>query len=275
MSRRLVDRMATLACGTAVAIAFVPLVSLLWTLLARGATSLSWNLVTRLPAPVGETGGGLANAIAGTLYMVTLASLLALPLGIGIGVFLAARGRTKLGGLVAYLCEMLSGIPSIVVGVVVYGIVVVPMKRFSALAGALALALLMIAPLARAAADVLRTVPTALVEASLALGVPRWRTTLSIVLRTASGALANAALLSIARALGETAPLLFTSLNNQFWNFNPTQPTASLTVQIYTYAISPYEEWQRQAWAGALCLLVLTALISSVARALVRTRSPA
>ncbi len=259
-------------CGAAVVLALLPLASVLWLVVTKGISSLSVDFFTKLPMPVGETGGGVGNAIVGTLFMVALASLIGIPLGVGAGVFLAERGDGKLGGAVRATAEVLAGVPSIVLGVVAYGLVVIPMKRFSALAGAMALAILMIPTLARATEEMVRLVPRPLREASLALGVPAWRTSLSVVLRTALGGLVNAALLSIARAAGETAPLLFTALNNQYWNWKPDQPTASLTVQIYNYAISPYPDWHDKAWGAALCLLIIVGILSLTARLLAGRR---
>jgi phosphate transport system permease protein len=243
-----------------------------WLVISRGVHALSLSFFTHLPAPVGEPGGGVANGILGTLYLVALASSIGLPIGVGAGVFLAERGDGKAGHLVRFAAEVLGGVPSIVVGVVAYGLVVVPMRRFSAIAGAIALAILMIPTLARATEEAVRLVPRSLREASLALGVPAWRTSLSVVLPTALGGVINACLLAIARATGETAPLLFTALNNQYWNFRPDQPTASLTVQIYNYAISPYQDWHEKAWGAALCLLLLIGLFSLVARLFQRRR---
>jgi phosphate transport system permease protein len=259
-------------CGAAVVLALLPLVSVLWLVVTKGASSLSVAFFTQLPTPVGETGGGVGNAIVGTLFMVALASIIGIPLGVGAGVFLAERGDGKLGGAVRATAEVLAGVPSIVLGVVAYGLVVIPMKRFSAIAGGLALAILMIPTLARATEEMVRLVPRPLREASLALGVPAWRTSVSVVLRTALGGLINAALLSIARAAGETAPLLFTALNNQYWNWKPDQPTASLTVQIYNYAISPYPDWHDKAWGAALCLLIIVGILSLSARLLAGRR---
>jgi phosphate transport system permease protein len=252
-------------CATAVVVALVPLFSVLWLVVSRGVHSLSWTFFTSTPVPVGEVGGGVGNAIVGTLFMVAIASVIGLPLGVGAGIFLAERGDGKLGHTVRFTAEVLAGVPSIVVGVVAAGLLVKG-RGFSALAGSVALAILMIPTLARATEEMVRLVPRSLREASLALGVPAWKTSLSVVLRTALGGLLNAALLSIARAAGETAPLLFTALGNTYWNWNPRQPTASLTVQIYNYAISPYEDWHDKAWGAALCLLLLIGMLSLLAR---------
>jgi phosphate transport system permease protein len=265
-ARSVTNIVMTGLCAGAVLVALVPLFSVLWLVVSKGAHSLSLAFFTQLPAPVGEVGGGVGNGILGTLYMVGFASLFGLPLGIGAGIFLAERGDGRMGHAVRFTAEVLAGVPSIVIGVVAYGLIVLPMRHFSALAGAVALAILMIPTLARATEEMIRLVPRSLREASLALGVPAWRTSLSVVLRTALGGLINAALLAIARAAGETAPLLFTALNNQYWNVHPLQPTSSLTVQIFNYAISPYEDWHAKAWGAALCLLLLIGTLSLLAK---------
>jgi phosphate transport system permease protein len=265
--RRARDRAMTWACGFAVVCALLPLLSLLALVLSRGLRGLSLDFFTRLPAPAGEP-GGMANALAGTLLLVGLAALLGIPLGLGAGLFLAERGDGRAGRAVRFCAEILASVPSIVIGVVVYGLVVVPMGGFSALAGACALALIMAPTLARATEEMVRLVPRPLREASLALGVPAWRTSLRIVLRTALPGLINACLLVVARAAGETAPLLFTSLNNQYWNFRPDQPTASLTVQIFNYSGTAHPEWHDQAWAAALVLIVIVGGASLLARRL-------
>jgi phosphate transport system permease protein len=271
-ARRLTNRVMLGLCAVALLVALVPLLSIFWLVISRGAAGLSWTFLTSLPTPVGEPGGGVGNAIAGTLMIVGLACLIGIPLGIGAGVYLAERGDGPLGSAVRFTAEVLAGVPSIVIGIVAYGLVVMPMRRFSALAGAVALALLMIPTLARTAEEILRTVPGTLREASLALGIPAWKTSLRVVLRTALGGMVTAALLAISRAAGETAPLLFTALNNQYWNARPDQPTASLTVQIFNYAISPYEDWHGKAWAAALLLLLLVAALNLLARLGSRTR---
>jgi phosphate transport system permease protein len=270
--RGFVNGVWTVVCGLGVVFAIVPLASLLWLVISRGVAGLTPSFFVSLPAPVGEPGGGVGNAIAGTLLMVGLASVVALPVGIGAGVFLAEKGDGKAGRLVRFTTEVLSGVPSIVIGIVAYGLAVVPMKRFSALAGGLALALLMVPTLARSTEDFVRLVPSSLREASLALGVPAWRTSILVVLRTAAGGIITAVLLAVARAAGETAPLLFTALNNQYWNFRPDQPTASLTVQIFNYAISPYEDWHAKAWTAALVLLLLVGGLNLLARILSRNK---
>jgi phosphate transport system permease protein len=271
-ARKARDHAWTAICAGAVVLALLPLLSLLWLVVSRGASGLSLAFFVERPTPVGEPGGGVGNAILGTFFMVGMASLVAVPIGVGTGVFLAEKGDGWLGTAVRFMTEVLSGVPSIVIGIVAYGLLVVPMKRFSALAGAASLALLMVPPLARAAEEFVRLVPGTLREASLALGVAQWRTSLRVVLRTALPGILTAILLAVARAAGETAPLLFTALNNQYWNTRPDQPTASLTVQIFNYAISPYDDWHQKAWSAALVLLLLVGVLNLLARALARGR---
>jgi phosphate transport system permease protein len=263
---------ATAACGAMVLLALVPLVSVLWLVISKGAAGLSLGYFIHRPAPVGEAGGGVGPAIVGTFFMVGLACLVSIPLGVGAGAYLAEAGERPMARAVRFTAEVLAGVPSIVVGVVAYALLVVPMRRFSALAGACALSLVMIPPLARATEEFVKLVPGSLREASLALGVPGWRTSLKVVLRTALPGIVTATLLAVARAAGETAPLLFTALNNQYWNLRPDQPTASLTVQIFNYAISPYESWHAQAWTAALVLLLLVGGLNLLARVASRDR---
>ncbi len=264
--RRVVNHLVTALCAAMVVAALIPLGSLLWLVVSKGAAGLTPSFFTNLPTPVGEPGGGVGPAILGTLMLVGLACLLGLPLGIGAGVFLAEKGDGPFGRAVRFTAEVFSGVPSIVVGIVAYGIVVLSMHRFSMMAGSLALALLMVPTLARTTEELVRLVPSTLREASLALGIPQWKTSLRVMLRTAAGGILTAALLAIARAAGETAPLLFTSLNNQYWNTRPDQPTASLTVQIFNYAISPYQDWHQKAWSAALVLLLLVGGLNVAAR---------
>ena len=268
--RRAVDALVTVACGAMVLAAVVPLGSLLWLVVSNGLPGLSVSFFTSLPRPVGESGGGVGNAVVGTAMMVGLACVVGLPVGIGAGVFLAEKGDGAFGRAIRFTADVFSGVPSIVIGIVAYGIVVIPMRRFSALAGALALALLMVPTLARSTEELVRLVPSTLREASLALGVAQWKTSLRVVLRTAAGGILTAVLLAIARAAGETAPLLFTALNNQYWNLRPDQPTASLTVQIFNYAISPYPDWHQKAWSAALVLLALVGALNLAARLALR-----
>jgi phosphate transport system permease protein len=239
-------------------LALTPLFLVLSYLLGKGAGSVNWNFFTKMPAPVGQAGGGMANAIVGTFELVGLAMLMGVPIGVGGGIYLAENRGQYLSQTIRFAADIMMGIPSIVVGIFVYALVVRPMGGFSALAGAIGLAIIMIPLVTRTTEEMILLVPHELREASLALGVPRWRTTLLVVARTATSGIATGVILAIARVAGETAPLLFTAFGNRFWSTSLIQPVASLTVQVYTYAISPFADWQRQAWAGAL---VLTAIV--------------
>jgi len=269
---RVTDRLVRGACVAATVVALVPLVAVLVWVAAKGLRGLSWAFLTGLPKPVGEAGGGMGNAIVGTLELVGLACLFAIPVGVLGGVYLAELGRGRFGHAVRFAADVLTGVPSIVVGIFVYGLMVLTMRRFSALAGGAALAVIMLPVVMRTTEELVRLVPDGLREAALALGVPRWRATVKVVLRTAAPGIATGVMLAVSRAAGETAPLLFTAFNNRFWSEGLTQPIASLPVQIFTYAVAPYEDWQRQAWAGALTLVVLVLLLNLGARLLTRHR---
>jgi phosphate transport system permease protein len=242
----------------ATVLALVPLFLVLGYLLSKGASSVNWNFFIRMPAPVGQPGGGMANAIAGTFELVAVAIVMGAPVGIGAGIYIAENPARWLARAVRFAADIMMGIPSIVIGIFVYTVVVEPVGGFSTLAGAVALAIIMVPLVTRTTEEMILLVPAELREAALALGVPHWRTTLSVVARAAASGIATGIILAIARIAGETAPLLFTAFGNRFWSTALTQPIASLTVQVYTYAISPFADWQRQAWAGAL---VLTAIV--------------
>lgn len=235
-------------------LALVPLFLVLGYLVSKGASSLNLNFFTQTPRPVGEQGGGMANAIVGTFELVGMACLIGVPIGIGAGLYLAEHPLTSVGRAIRFAADITMGVPSIVIGIFAYAVVVRPMHGFSALAGSFALAVIMVPLVTRTTEEMVKLVPRELREAALALGVPRWRTSLSVVVRTALAGIATGVILAIARITGETAPLLFTSFGNQFWSTSVTQPIASLTVQVYAFAISPFADWQRQAWAGALVL---------------------
>lgn len=269
-SRRVVDRLASAAAVLCTVALLAPLALILGYLLVKGVTALNLDFFTQLPKPVGETGGGMANAIVGSLTLVALACVLGLPIGVLTGVYLAEHGRTPLGATVRFCADVLNGVPSIVIGIYAYTLVVLPMKGFSAYAGAMALGVIMLPIVARTTEEMIRLVPTSLREASLALGVPMWRTTISVVLRTARAGILTGIMLSIARVAGETAPLIFTAFGNQYWQSGLRGPISSLPVQIYTYAISPFDDWHRQAWAGALVLMSLIAITSLSVRLLTR-----
>lgn len=236
----------------------VPLVAILGYLLYKGASSLNLAFFTKVPVPVGETGGGMANAIVGSGVILGLASLMGIPVGIGAGVYLAEYAQdTWLGQAVRFTADVLNGVPSIVMGIAAYALIVVPMKHFSGYAGAVALAIMMVPTVTRTTEEMLATVPRAVREAALGLGIPKWRTTISVTLRTASPGIITGCMLAFSRVAGETAPLLFTAFGNQFWSFALNQPIAALPLQIFVYAVSPYDEWHRLAWAGALVLILM------------------
>ncbi len=239
-------------------IVIIPLIAILAYLLFMGAHSLNLNFFTKIPAPVGEEGGGMANAIAGSGIILAIASVLGIPVGIAAGVYLAEFGRGRmLAGAVRFTADVLNGVPSIVMGIAAYSLVVVKQGHFSAFAGGVALAVMMVPTITRTTEEMLATVPNAIREAALGLGVPRWRTVLSVSLKTASPGIITGCMLAFARVAGETAPLLFTAFGNQFWSFKLNEPIAALPLQIYVYAISPYDEWHRLAWAGSLVLIVM------------------
>jgi phosphate transport system permease protein len=241
-------------------------------LVLKGASSVNWNFFTHLPAPVGAVGGGMANAIVGSLELLALAGLIGIPIGVLGGVYLAEYGSARINSILRFLADVLNGVPSITWGVVVYGLVVLRFKGFSAYAGGLALGLIMIPLILRTTEEVVLLVPNGYREASLALGVSRWKTIVHIVMKTASKGIITGILLALARVGGETAPLLFTAFGNRFWNHSLSEPIAALPLQIFTYAISPYDDWHRQAWAGALVLVTGIFCVNVLVRILTRGR---
>ncbi len=253
--------MNTFVSGLAVLatlLVLAPLVAILAYLIYRGASSLNLAFFTHIPASVGEPGGGMANSIVGSGIILALASAMGIPVGIAAGTYLAEFGRGKLlGNAVRFTADVLNGVPSIVMGIAIYSLIVMREKHFSAFAGGVALAIMMVPTITRTTEEMLLQVPMAVREAALGLGVPKWRTALSVSLRTASPGIITGCMLAFARVAGETAPLLFTAFGNQFWSFSLRQPIAALPLQIFVYAISPYDEWHRLAWAGALVLIVL------------------
>ncbi|MGP8261109.1 MAG: phosphate ABC transporter permease PstA [Acidobacteriaceae bacterium] len=236
----------------------VPLVAILAYLLYKGASSLNLAFFTHIPAPVGEPGGGMANAMVGSAIVLVLASSMGIPVGIAAGVYLAEYGQGKLLAMaVRFTADVLNGIPSIVMGIAAYSLIVIEQGHFSAFSGGVALAIMMVPTITRTTEEMLMTVPHAIREAALGLGVPKWRTVISVSLRTASPGIITGCMLAFARVAGETAPLLFTAFGNQFWSFKLNEPIAALPLQIFVYAISPYDEWHRLAWAGALVLILM------------------
>jgi len=242
------------------------LVAIFAYLILKGAGSLNWNFLTQVQKPIGEAGGGMAHAFVGSVIVLGIASLLGVPVGIGAGVYLAEYGRNQFGQLVRFTADVLNGVPSIVIGLVAYGLVVVRQHHFSAFAGGVALAIMMVPTVARSTEEMMLLIPQAVREAAFGLGIPQWRTTLSITLPTAQSGIITGVMLAFARVAGETAPLLFTAFGNPFWSLSPGQPIAALPLQIFTYATSAYDEWHSQAWAGALVLVILIVGTSTLVR---------
>ncbi len=258
LRRSSTDHLVTVVSIVSTIVVLTPLIAILGYLLYKGASSLNLAFFTRVPMPVGEPGGGMANAIVGSGVILALASLLGIPVGIGAGVYLAEYARGSwLGTAVRFTADVLNGVPSIVMGIAAYALIVAQQKHFSGLAGGVALAIMMVPTVARTTEEMLATVPNPVREAALGLGIPKWRTVISVSLRTASPGIITGCMLAFARVAGETAPLLFTAFGNQFWSFNLNQPIAALPLQIFVYAVSPYDEWHRLAWAGALVLIVM------------------
>ena len=264
--RKGLSRAIVALCGMAVLVALVPLALVLFYVVSQGAGALNLDFFRHAPVPVGETGGGMANGIAGSAIVVLIGALFAIPIGVMSGIYAAEYPGTRLAALTRFAADTLNGVPSIVVGVFVYGIAVMPFKRFSALAGGLALGVMMIPLIMRTSEELLRLVPSNLREGAVALGATRARAVFTVVLPAALPGIMTGILLALARIAGETAPLLFTSLNNQFWSTDVRQPISTLTVQIFVYAISPYRDWHRQAWAGALVLVAIVLACSLAAR---------
>lgn len=270
--RKAKSSLASVLSFIAAVLVIAPLALVFFHLLNKGASSVNWNFFTHLPAPVGEKGGGMVNAIVGSGELLALASVLGIPIGVLGGVYLAEYGSARANSMLRFIADVLNGVPSITWGVVVYGLVVLRFKGFSAYAGGLALGLMMVPLIMRTTEEVLLLVPNGYREAALALGVSRWKTIVHIVMKTASKGIITGILLALARVAGETAPLLFTAFGNRFWNHSLSEPIAALPLQIFTYAISPYDDWHRQAWAGALVLVVTIFLINILVRFLTRGR---
>jgi phosphate transport system permease protein len=264
--RKLLSSIFVAACALSVLAALVPLALVLFFVVSQGIQALNLDFFLRMPQPVGEPGGGMANAIVGTLMLTGLAALIAVPVGVLSGIYAAEYPRTRLAGTVRFAADTLNGVPSIVIGVFVYGIAVLPFRQFSALAGSLALGIMMIPIIARTTEELLLLIPNALREGALALGATRARAVFTVIVPAALPGIITSIILALARVAGETAPLLFTSFNNRFFTTDLTQPISSITVQVFTYAISPYEDWHRQAWAGALVLVTIVLVCSVLAR---------
>lgn len=268
--RKIINYIMRVVLLLAAFVAIAPLVSVFVYVIQQGFPALNWSFFLELPKPVGVSGGGMANAMLGSIVMIALAAAVGIPVGIAAGVYLSEYGVGKLATTLRFSIDLLASVPSIIIGLFAYAMLVLPMKRFSALAGGLSLAIIMIPTVARTSEELLKLVPIHLREAGLALGIPRWKVTLRVVLRGALGGIMTGVMLAVARAGGETAPLLLTALNSQFWFKGLDQPVASLPVQIYNYAISPYEDWHRQAWAAALILVLFVFVLNLSTRLLIR-----
>lgn len=268
--RKILSSLVTFFCGASVAVALLPLGLILFFVLKQGIPALNYAFFTEMPKPVGEEGGGMANAIVGTFILVGTAALLAVPVGITCGVYITEFRSSPLASAVRFAADILNGVPSIVIGIFAYAIAVLPFRQFSSLAGSVALAVMMIPIIVRTTEELLMLVPTSLREGALALGATRARAVFTVILPAALPGIVTGVLVSLARVAGETAPLLFTAFNNRFFSTRLDQPISSLTVQIFTYAISPYEDWHRQAWAGATVLIAAVLTFSLLARAVTR-----
>ncbi len=264
--RKLLSSLFVAFCAASVVVALVPLAFVLFFVISHGLSSVNLEFFTHMPKPVGEPGGGMGNAIIGTLILSGLAATMAIPIGVVSGIYMSEYAGTRFASIVRFAADTLNGVPSIVIGVFAYGVAVLPFKQFSALAGGFALGIMMIPIIARTTEELLLLVPGAMREGALALGATRARAVFTVVLPAALPGVVTGVVLALARIAGETAPLLFTSFNNRFFTTKLTQPIASLTVQVFTYAISPYEDWHRQAWAGALVLVTIVLICSLLAR---------
>jgi phosphate transport system permease protein len=270
--RRIINSLMGGLTALSAFVVILPLILILVFLVYQGASALNLDFFTKLPKPVGEAGGGMANAIFGTVILIGLAACLGLPLGILGGIYLAESRDRRLPWLVRFLADVLNGVPSIVMGIFAYTIIVLPMRRFSALAGGVALAVIMLPIVLRTTEEMVRLVPASLREAALALGISEWKVILRVVLPTARAGIITGVMVAVARIAGETAPLLFTAFGNRFWQHGLDQPIAALPLQIFAYAIAPYDDWHRQAWAGALVLIAMIFLTSLTARLVTKGR---
>jgi len=270
--RKIINSLMIGLCAVAGIITILPMLYIFFYTTKSGISSLNLDFFTQLPKPVGEEGGGMANAIVGSIILISIGGAFGIPVGILAGIYISEYSKSLLATIIKFTTDILSGIPSIIVGIFAYGFIVIPMQRFSGLAGGFALGILMIPTVTKITEEMIRLVPQSLREASLALGVSRWKTTLRIVLTTASSGIITGILLAIARAAGETAPLLFTAFGNSFWQTSIDEPMAALPLQIFAYAISPYDDWHRQAWAGAFVLIFLVFTVNLIVRFVTRNK---
>ena len=268
--RKLMSQLFVLFCGLSVVVALIPLAMILFFVITQGIRAVNIDFFMHMPEPVGEVGGGMANAIVGTLMLTGLAGLMAVPIGVVSGIYMSEYAGTRFAGLTRFAADTLNGVPSIVIGLFAYGVAVLPFRHFSALAGGFALGVMMIPIIARTTEELLLLVPGSMREGALALGATRARAVFTVVLPAALPGIVTGIVLALARVAGETAPLLFTAFNNRFFSTELSEPVSSLTVQVYTYAISPYDDWHRQAWAGALVLVAIVLTCSLLARVATR-----
>lgn len=266
LRRLFFDKVAVYVLSMCAFFVLLPLISILFHLISQGLSSVNVDFFIKLPKPVGEPGGGMANAIVGTLTLLGIAILIGVPIGLGSGIYLSEYSGNRFASIIRFLTDVMNGIPSIVYGIFAYALFVMPIKSFSALAGGAALGIMMIPIVTRTTEEFLKLVPNTLREAGLALGAPRWRVTVDIVLGTAKSGIITGVMVALARVAGETAPLLFTAFGNRFWHTNLMEPIAALTLQIFSYAISPFDDWHRQAWAGALVLIGLVLIVNASAQ---------
>lgn len=270
--RKAVNMIMISLCAVAGIITILPLIYIFFYTTKSGITSLNLDFFTELPKPVGEEGGGMANAIVGSIMLIGIGAVIGIPVGILAGIYVSEYSKNILATIIKFATDVLSGVPSIIIGIFAYGVIVIPMQRFSALSGGFALGILMIPTITKITEEMLKLVPQSLREASLALGISRWKTTLRVTLKTASSGIITGILLAIARAAGETAPLLFTAFGNSFWQTGLDEPIAALPLQIFAFAISPYDDWHRQAWAGAFVLIFLVFIVNLIVRFVTRNK---
>lgn len=272
-ARRVLDRSVVFGLTLCALTVLAPLFSILAHLVSQGLGAINLDFLTQLPKPVGEPGGGMANALAGSAVLLGIALLVGVPIGLGAGVYLAEYSGQRFATVVRFVTDVMNGIPSIVYGIFAYAMLVLPFKTFSALSGGVALGVMMVPTVTRTTEQFVRMVPQAIREAGLALGAPKWRVTLDIVLQMSLGGIVTGVMISLARVAGETAPLLFTAFGNRFWNTKLTEPIAALPLQIFSYAISPFDDWHRQAWAGALVLIAAVFVVNLAATYFIRQQS--
>ena len=271
--RWFLDKVIVYGLSLSALIVLIPLFSILFHIISQGLFAINMDFLTKLPKPVGEHGGGMANALVGTLILLGIALLVGVPVGLGAGIYLSEYSGQRFANVVRFVTDVMNGIPSIVYGIFAYTILVLPLKSFSAISGGIALGVMMIPTVTRTTEQFVRMVPTSIREAGLALGAPKWRVTLDIVIQMSLGGIVTGIMIALARVAGETAPLLFTAFGNRFWNNDLREPIAALPLQVFSYAISPYDDWHRQAWAGALVLILIVFFVNCIATYFIKRQS--